>query len=92
MMLRWSLGQPEAAAAIEAAVDDALDAGYRTKDLMPASQRRRRRRDAASGPGRWPRHRGPDRDLTAGARRARVTGQTPIDDPSRTPRHGPTPP
>jgi len=36
MMLRWSLGQPEAAAAIEAAVDAALDAGYRTKDLLPA--------------------------------------------------------
>ena len=36
MMLRWSLGQPEAAAAIEAAVDDALDAGYRTRDLLPA--------------------------------------------------------
>jgi len=36
MMLRWSLGRPEAAAAIEAAVDAALDAGYRTKDLLPA--------------------------------------------------------
>jgi 3-isopropylmalate dehydrogenase len=36
MMLRWSLGQPEAAAAIEAAVADALDDGYRTKDLLPA--------------------------------------------------------
>ena len=36
MMLRWSLGQPEAAAAIEPAVSGALDAGYRTKDLLPA--------------------------------------------------------
>jgi 3-isopropylmalate dehydrogenase len=36
MMLRWSLGQPEAAAAIEAAVDGALDDGYRTRDLLPA--------------------------------------------------------
>ena len=36
MMLRWSLGQPEAAAAIEAAVDAALEAGYRTRDLLPA--------------------------------------------------------
>ena len=36
MMLRWSLGRPEAAAAIEAAVDRALDEGYRTKDLLPA--------------------------------------------------------
>ena len=36
MMLRWSLGQPEAAAAIETAVDRTLDAGYRTKDLLPA--------------------------------------------------------
>ena len=35
MMLRWSLGQPEAAAAIETAVNDALDAGYRTRDLLP---------------------------------------------------------
>ena len=37
MMLRWSLGQPEAAAAVETAVDEALDAGYRTRDLLPAS-------------------------------------------------------
>lgn len=37
MMLRWSLGQSEAAAAIEAAVGDALDAGYRTRDLLPAN-------------------------------------------------------
>lgn len=37
MMLRWSLGQPEAAAAIETSVDAALDAGYRTKDLLPAA-------------------------------------------------------
>jgi len=36
MMLRWSLGQPEAAAAIEAAVAGALDDGHRTKDLLPA--------------------------------------------------------
>jgi 3-isopropylmalate dehydrogenase len=36
MMLRWSLGQPEAADAIEAAVNGALDAGYRTKDLLAA--------------------------------------------------------
>ena len=36
MMLRWSLGCPEAAEAIEQAVDDALDDGYRTKDLLAA--------------------------------------------------------
>jgi len=36
MMLRWSLGQPAAAAAIEAAVDRGLDDGDRTKDLLPA--------------------------------------------------------
>ncbi len=36
MMLRWSLGQPGAAAAIEQAVSEALDAGYRTRDLLPA--------------------------------------------------------
>ena len=35
MMLRWSLGCPEAAEAVEAAVDAALDAGYRTRDLLP---------------------------------------------------------
>jgi 3-isopropylmalate dehydrogenase len=35
MMLRWSLGQPEAAAAIEAAVGQALDDGWRTADLQP---------------------------------------------------------
>ena len=34
MMLRWSLGQPEAAAAIEAAVRATLDGGIRTADLM----------------------------------------------------------
>jgi 3-isopropylmalate dehydrogenase len=34
MMLRLSLGQPEAAAAIEAAVRATLDAGIRTDDLM----------------------------------------------------------
>ena len=35
MMLRWSLGQVAAADAIEASVSDALDAGLRTRDLMP---------------------------------------------------------
>ena len=34
MMLRWSLGQAEAAAAIEEAVSGALDDGYRTRDLL----------------------------------------------------------
>jgi 3-isopropylmalate dehydrogenase len=37
MMLRWSLGQPDAAAAIEKAVGDALAAGYRTPDLVAAT-------------------------------------------------------
>jgi len=36
MMLRTSLGQPKAAEAVEAAVKDALAAGYRTKDLLPS--------------------------------------------------------
>ena len=36
MLLRWSLGQAEAAAAIEAAVSGAIDDGYRTADLWPA--------------------------------------------------------
>jgi 3-isopropylmalate dehydrogenase len=36
MLLRWSLGQAEAAAAIEAAVSTAIDDGYRTADLWPA--------------------------------------------------------
>jgi len=35
LLLRWSLGRPEAAAAIEAAVGRALDDGYRTADLWP---------------------------------------------------------
>ena len=35
MLLRWSLGCEDAAVAIEAAVDEALDAGYRTRDLLP---------------------------------------------------------
>ncbi len=34
MMLRWSLGQPEAADAIETAVRATLDGGTRTRDLM----------------------------------------------------------
>jgi 3-isopropylmalate dehydrogenase len=36
MMLRWSLGQAEAATAVESAVSDVLAAGYRTRDLLPA--------------------------------------------------------
>jgi 3-isopropylmalate dehydrogenase len=35
LLLRWSLGRPEAAAAIEVAVGRALDDGYRTADLWP---------------------------------------------------------
>ena len=34
MMLRWSLGLDDAAAAIESAVSDALDDGYRTRDIL----------------------------------------------------------
>jgi 3-isopropylmalate dehydrogenase len=37
MLLRWSLGQHVAAAAIEAAVNGALDDGYRTRDLLSAT-------------------------------------------------------
>jgi 3-isopropylmalate dehydrogenase len=36
MLLRWSLGQADAAAALEAAVSRAIDDGYRTADLWPA--------------------------------------------------------
>ena len=36
MMLRWSLGQPTAAEAVERAVTSALNAGYRTPDLVAA--------------------------------------------------------
>ncbi len=36
MLLRWSLGQAAAAAAIEAAVSQAIDDGFRTADLWPA--------------------------------------------------------
>jgi 3-isopropylmalate dehydrogenase len=35
MLLRWSLGQADAAGAVERAVGAALDAGYRTPDLWP---------------------------------------------------------
>ncbi|MBA2719368.1 MAG: 3-isopropylmalate dehydrogenase [Chloroflexi bacterium] len=35
MLLRLSLGREDAAAALEAAVSDTLDAGFRTADLMP---------------------------------------------------------
>jgi 3-isopropylmalate dehydrogenase len=37
MMLRWSLGQPAAAEAIESAVAVALAGGYRTADLVPTA-------------------------------------------------------
>ena len=37
MLLRWSLGQEAAARAVEAAVGEALDDGYRTRDLVPPS-------------------------------------------------------
>ncbi|MCI0583570.1 MAG: 3-isopropylmalate dehydrogenase [Chloroflexi bacterium] len=37
MLLRWSLGREDAAAAIEAAVGATLDHGYRTRDLVPAA-------------------------------------------------------
>src|SRR5258706_15867553 len=36
MLLRWSLGREDAAAAIEAAVASALDDGGRTGDLVPS--------------------------------------------------------
>ncbi len=36
MLLRWSLGREDAAAAVEAAVAAALDGGARTADLLPA--------------------------------------------------------
>ncbi len=36
MLLRWSLGEEEAARAIEDAVNRVLEAGHRTADLMPA--------------------------------------------------------
>ena len=35
MLLRWSLGRPAAAEAIETAVGRALDDGFRTADLWP---------------------------------------------------------
>ena len=48
MLLRWSLGRPAAADAIEAAVGRALDDGFRTADLWPSG----RRRDRRPAPGR----------------------------------------
>jgi 3-isopropylmalate dehydrogenase len=41
MLLRWSLGHAEAAAAIESAVGRALDDGYRTPDLAVAEAAKR---------------------------------------------------
>ena len=38
MMLRWSLGRPDAAAAMEAAVTAVLADGYRTPDLLAAGE------------------------------------------------------
>ena len=38
MMLRWSFGRPDAAALIERAVRGALRDGWRTPDLMPATE------------------------------------------------------
>jgi 3-isopropylmalate dehydrogenase len=40
MMLRYSLGQPEAAARVEAAVSHVLDAGLRTADIFSEGTRR----------------------------------------------------
>ncbi len=37
MLLRWSLGQSDAAVAIEAAVSQVIDDGFRTADLWPAA-------------------------------------------------------
>jgi 3-isopropylmalate dehydrogenase len=37
MLMRWSLGRADVAGAIEAAVTAALDAGYRTPDLVAAT-------------------------------------------------------
>ncbi len=37
MLLRWSLGQADAASAVELAVSAALDAGFRTGDIWPRS-------------------------------------------------------
>jgi 3-isopropylmalate dehydrogenase len=39
MLLRWSLGRADAGEAIEAAVGQTLDDGYRTRDLVPAGAR-----------------------------------------------------
>ena len=49
MLLRWSLGQADAAAAVEGAVAAALDAGVRTRDLMPAGAARGREPAQPSG-------------------------------------------
>ena len=38
MMLRWSFGRPDAAALVERAVRGALREGWRTPDLMPATE------------------------------------------------------
>ena len=42
MMLRYSLGENDAAAAIEAAVDKAIDTGLRTGDLFTGKEGERK--------------------------------------------------
>jgi 3-isopropylmalate dehydrogenase len=40
MMLRYSLGLPEEAAAVEKAVDRVLEEGYRTYDIVAEGQKK----------------------------------------------------
>ena len=54
MMLRWSLGQPEAADAIEAAVNGVLADGYPDEGPRPVGPGRGRGLHAWSGRRRWP--------------------------------------
>jgi 3-isopropylmalate dehydrogenase len=42
MLLEWSLGEEEAAAAVRDAVHDTLERGYRTQDVMPVAASDRR--------------------------------------------------
>ena len=90
MMLRWSLGQPDAAAAIEAAVDRGARRRLPDADLLPAGRRRGRRVHPRRHELRWPASSGTGSRFDGRCPPIRrVTGQSPIDDPTPTAR---TPP
>ena len=89
MMLRWSLGQPRGRGRDRGG--GRRRARRRLPDPRPAAGRRRGRgrADPRRHEGDGSRDRGPDRDLTAGARRRRVTGHRRSDPPDPHAGHAP---